>query len=220
MTKIPNWASSHLSADSIGQVNGAIVKAESTTSGEIVPMIVHRSSTVGHVPVVVLCLLAIVYLALDLTTYQTELFGEQWIWAIYGINIVLLILITSFLSKIHFVQRKLTSKVDLVDQVDMRSEIEFYESNITNTRDGTGILLFVSLMEHRAVVLADKAIKDKVSEETWSEVCSILITGIKKGDMSMAFTDAIKKCGEVLTPHFPVKTDDTNELNDHLIIKE
>ena len=58
-------------------------------------------------------------------------------------------------------------------------------------------------MERRAVVLADKSIKDKLPPETWTEVCNILIDGIKEGNMGLAFKSAIEKCGDILAPDFP-----------------
>lgn len=216
--EIPKWSRSYLHADRIKLVEAAVQEAEATTSGEIVPMIVRRSSTVGHVQVIVLCMLVILFFLLDGPARQADLVGEHWGW--YLVDIVVFLLAASLCSRLPLVQRLLTAKPDREDQVEMRAEIEFYELGIKNTVDETGVLLFVSLMEQRAVVLADKAISAKVPGETWSEVCNLLIRGIKGGNMALAFAEAIKRCGEILTPLFPVKPNDINELKDHLIIKE
>ena len=216
--EIPKWSKYYLKQERVQLVSEAIKEAESKTSAEIVPMIVRRSSTVGHVPVIVLSVLMLLFLLLEGPTWQADYLGESWLW--YILNIVILLLLSSFISRFTFIQRKFTSRSDQQEQVDMRAELEFYESDIKNTKDATGILLFASLMEHRVVVLADKAITDKFTPETWTEICNLLIQGIKKGNIGMAFSNAIKRCGEILEADFPIQPDDKNELHDHLIIKE
>ena len=109
MIDIPKWASSHLDQKHSQTIIDSVAEAESKTSGEIVPMIVRRSSTVGHIPIIVLSILSIIYLLLDLSTLQSEFFGEQWLWLIYVANMALLLFLSSSISRIHFVQRRLTS---------------------------------------------------------------------------------------------------------------
>jgi len=70
----------------------------------------------------------------------------------------------------------------------------------------TGIPSFVSLLEPRAIVLADHAIVEKLSAEIWQEPVDLLIQGVK--------------CGELFSPHFPVAEDAINELRNHLVVKE
>lgn len=216
--QIPNWSKNYLKANRVQLITDAVKKAENKTSGEIVPMIVRRSSTVGHVPVIFMTLVIAVFFGLDVPHWQHEFLGEHWAW--YLADVVLLLGLSTLFSKFNWIQRLFTSRPDQADQVSMRAEVEFYESGIKNTKDATGVLLFVSLMERRAVVLADKAINDKVSKETWQNVCDLLINGIKQGNLGLAFAAAIEKCGEILTPHFPIQPDDINELKDQLIIKE
>jgi putative membrane protein len=78
----------------------------------------------------------------------------------------------------------------------------------------------VSLMEHRAVVLADKGISEKLDATIWQEVVDLMINGVKGGDLSGGMCAAIERCGELLTAEFPLAEDDANELHDHLIVKE
>ena len=78
----------------------------------------------------------------------------------------------------------------------------------------------VSLMEHRAVVLADHGISEKLDDAIWSEVVDLMISGVKQGDLAGGMCKAIEKCGELLTEHFPIAEDDANELHDHLIVKD
>jgi putative membrane protein len=215
---IPQWLKTHLKSEQADQIADAIRQAESTTSGEIVPMIVRRSSTIGHVPVILLTLLVALFFILDGPGWQAEAIGEHWAW--YLVDVAILLMVTAVGVRLPWMQRLLTTRADQALQVDSRSVIEFYESHMHRTKDATGVLIFISLMEHRAVVLADKAIDDKVASDTWKEVCDQLITGIKKKTLGQAISDAVLRCGQIVTPEFPIAPDDENELRDNLIIKE
>ena len=218
MLDIPKWAKGYLRPERVRLVEDAIRAAEARTSGEIVPMIVRRSSTIGHVPVLLACLLVAAFFGVDGPGWQYEMLGEHWAW--YLADTVALLLLAGQLARIPLLQRLLTSRDDQALQVDMRAQIEFYRSNLHATADATGVLLMVSLMEHRAVVLADEAIAAKVPSETWDEVIALTIDGIKKGHVGLGLAAAIERCGDILATEFPIGKDDVNELRDTLIIRE
>ncbi len=215
---LPRWISTYLDDEHHQSIENAIAAAEANTSGEIVPMIVRRSSTIGHVPVVVFAFLVIVFLAANTPAHIAELIGHHWGWLI--VEAIVIYVTAIGLSLIPAVQRLFTPKADQVSQVHRRAEIEFFEAKLNQTQDATGILLFVSMLERRAVVLADEGIAEKLPQETWDEVIGILLDGIKHGDLTQGFVDAIGKCGNLLAPHFPIQPNDENELRDHLVIKE
>ena len=212
------WARRALGNDGAERIEAAIAEAESHTSGEIVPILVRRSSTVGHVPLVSFTLLLLCVFLSDLPARLAELGGPSWAWL--GACWLLAGGLALGLSRLDAVQRLLTPRLDQMQQVDQRAEIEFYELEMSQTQDRTGILLFVSLMEHRAVVLADHSIAEKLDAEIWQELVDLMIQGVKRGDLAAGMTQAIQRCGELLSPHFPVASDDINELRDHLVVKE
>jgi putative membrane protein len=218
MLDIPKWARGYLRPERVQLVEDAIRAAEARTSGEIVPMIVRRSSTIGHVPVVLACLLVAAFVIVDGPGWQYEWIGEHWAW--YLVDTVALLLLSGQLARLPLLQRLLTTSADQALQVDMRAQIEFYQSNLHATADATGVLLLVSLMEHRAVVLADEAIAARVPAETWDEVIALMIGGIKKGHVGLGLATAIERCGDILATEFPIGEQDLNELRDTLIIRE
>ena len=215
---IPNWAKKHLTNEDVQRIEQAIKTAETKTSGEIVPVIVRRSSTIGHVPLILMSLFVAIYMLVDGPGWQYENLGAHWAW--YFVDTAALLALSTLLARMPLFQRILTSRYDQLAQVDMRAELEYYGSNISHTKDATGMLLFVSLMEHRAIVLADHSIDERVDSEVWEEVCDLLVQGMKKGDIERGFVAAIERCGEILTAEFPIGDDDTNELYDTLTIKE
>jgi putative membrane protein len=127
--------------------------------------------------------------------------------------------ITAILYRLPLVQRILTNKLDREAQVSMRALNEFYQLGMTKTRDQTGILIYLSMMEHQVVVLADEGISSKLPPETWQGVVDLVLQGKKDKDLESGIIAAIARCGEILSSQFPIKDDDTNELSNHLIIK-
>jgi len=215
---IQDWARRVLGDDGAERIEAAIADAESRTSGEIVPILVRRSSTVGHVPLVSFTLLLLCVFLSDLPAYLSELGGPYGLWL--GACWLLAGGLALGISRLDSVQRMLTPRADQIQQVNLRAQIEFYELEMSQTQDRTGILLFVSLLEHRAVVLADRAIAEKLDAKIWQELVDLMIQGVKRGDLAGGMTQAIQRCGELLSPHFPIAADDVNELRDHLVIKE
>ena len=218
--KRPKWIQSRLSSHDLESIEKAIGQAETKTSGELVPMIVRRSSTVGHIPLTLLLILINFWFVLDrvLGFYTNTVVLDSPFFIFIGL--IIIFLLTRILSPMEWIGRILTPRHDQISQVNQRAEIEFFESNIKKTKNSTGILLMLSVMEHRAVVLADKTISEKLPPETWNEVIEKMISGIEKKNIAQGMVEGIDVCGELLSRHFPLPPDDTNELPNHLIIKD
>ena len=85
------------------------------------------------------------------------------------------------------------------------------------THGRTGILIYLSMREHRAEIVADAAITSKVSPEVWGEAMAAMLPQIKAGRIADGMVAAIDRVGTVLAEHFPRAENDTNELPDRLI---
>jgi putative membrane protein len=85
------------------------------------------------------------------------------------------------------------------------------------THGRTGILIYLSMREHRAQIIADEAIASKVSPETWGDAMAAMLVHIKDGRCADGMIAAVEKVGAVLAEHFPRADDDVNELPDRLI---
>ncbi len=93
----------------------------------------------------------------------------------------------------------------------------FYEKELHTTRDNTGVLFFISLLEHKVWILADRGIYLKISQETLQAYANEVATGIRQGQACDALCREIEAVGGILASHFPVKTDDTNELSNQVL---
>jgi putative membrane protein len=85
------------------------------------------------------------------------------------------------------------------------------------TAGRTGILIYLSMAEHRAEIVADEAIHGLVAPEAWGEAMADLIDGVKAGRVADGMVAAIGDVGVILSAHFPRADGDVNELPDRLI---
>lgn len=99
-----------------------------------------------------------------------------------------------------------------------KAEDEFYKLGMNNTRDKTGILLFLQLNERQFYILADEGINSKVQPDTWEKVKDEIQEEFMHGHFSEGIIKGIEKVGRILSEHFPIKSDDTNELSNKVII--
>lgn len=199
------------------KLSKVITQAEIKTSGEIIPVIVQSSSAVGHVPWVILGF----FMALVFVIERTWL---AWSWFLlptwaYLVLFVIGLGLSQFLAQFHWFQRVLTPNEDEKMQVHRRAQLEFFEGSTQKTKHQTGILIFVSLMEHRAVVLADQGISQHYSQETWDEIVQILSSEFKKGKYFEGLEKAILKCGQILEEKLPAQDKNPNEVSNRVILK-
>jgi putative membrane protein len=98
--------------------------------------------------------------------------------------------------------------------VQLRAEAAFLEEEIFNTRDRTGILVFLALFEHRAVILADEGIHRAVPQHEWQALVDALVEGIRSGRGVEALCEVIGRAGALLD-RFEVerRPDDADELS-------
>ena len=93
----------------------------------------------------------------------------------------------------------------------------FYEEQLFKTKDANGILIYISLLEHRAWILADSGINDRIEPQQWDTAMQLITRGIKDGCACDALCQAIGMIGDIIEKEFPIQQDDKNELHDLII---
>jgi len=96
---------------------------------------------------------------------------------------------------------------------------EFHKLGMQNTKDKTGVLIFVLFKDRKFEVVADKGINDKISEEKWTVITNHLINEFKSGNYKAGIIKSLEEIKEVLAKEFPRKDDDTNELSNDIVIE-
>ncbi|KHK91823.1 TPM domain-containing protein [Novosphingobium malaysiense] len=81
----------------------------------------------------------------------------------------------------------------------------------------TGVLIYLSMREHRAEIVADEAIATKVEPEVWGDAMAAMLGHVREGRIAEGMSVAVEKVGAIIAPHFPRADDDVNELPDRLI---
>lgn len=213
-----SWATEILKPEAALKISESVQKVELKTSAEIVPMVVRSSTPTGHVLPILLLITSMCYFAMQ--TFL-ERYHAEYEYSLVNLVILIIFCFLSWrLSCWAPIQRFLTSDKDMDQSVWRRALLEFELLGIDKTQDRTGILLFVSVLEHEAVVLADKKIADQISPQTWQQVVDILVKGIASKKAEDGFCKAIELCGSIVAEHFPAKAQNHNELANRLQIKD
>jgi putative membrane protein len=208
-------AETFFTAEEQAHIQQAVIAAEQRTAGEIVPMIVDASARYAEVE------MGGLITGLILGTFAGFIWHDPWasihsqlLWPLAGAIAGYLVCV------IPTVKRRLIPRDRIDSAVDLRSLAAFAAHGLHYTREHTGILILISLLEHRVEVLADKGINEKVSPGTWDEIVRIVTAGLKSGNACDAFCKAIERCGAILAQHFPRVADDRDELANKLLTEK
>lgn len=195
------------------RIQQAIIAAESKTAGEIVPIIV--TSAARYTEIELLGVVVGLFAGIFIEWFWSDPWGSEYLnlWPVIGA------LVGFLLSRLPAVKRLFASTSRISEAVHTLALASFSEHGLHYTRDHTGILILVSLLEHRVEVLADRGINAKVASGTWQEIVHLLTEGLKSGQACDAFCKAIERCGEILATHFPRQADDKDELPNRLVTR-
>ena len=190
-------------------IERAVQEAERRTSGEIVPVVVDRSHDYAGVRAVAAALLAFAASAVVLALPVQPVF---WLPPAQVVAFAL----GYWLAGRRVVLRQLIPDGIREQAVDRGARLAFLEHGLVETRDRTGILIYVSLLEHRVEVLADRGIDRAVEPGTWNGVVDTILSGIAQRRAEEGLVEAIRRCGDLLAADFPPRPDDTDELGNRL----
>ncbi|HEU4651656.1 MAG TPA: hypothetical protein VFS49_09605 [Croceibacterium sp.] len=220
----------YLSEADHARVTAAVAEAESHTAGEIVTVVADRSDGYSDVALAwstIVAFTALVVLALtpDFYLWLVDRVLGNWEheWTAREIfTLAAVVAIAKFLG-MWLLQLWVPLKFWLVlPPIKTRRTLQravslFKVGAERRTHGRTGILIYLSMREHRAHIVADEAIAGKVPPETWGEAMAAMLAHIGEGRCADGMISAVEKVGAVLAEHFPRAEDDTNELPDRLI---
>lgn len=221
---------SHVSAADHDVVTAAVAAAEAHTNGEIVTVVAAQSNDYDDVALVwasVVAFIAMSAIALFPEFYRGlydrltggwgyELTANQWLGTVIAIGVLKWIGVWLVLLW-RPLRLALTPRAIKAQRVRARAIDLFKVGTEAKTLGRTGILLFVSLKEHRADIVADEAIAAKVSPDVWGDAMAALIEHVRAGRPGEGMAEAVRQMGVVLAEHFPKGDDNVNELPDRLI---
>jgi putative membrane protein len=211
-------------------VSEAVTAAEALTSGEIVTVLADRSD--GYTDVALLWAVGAAFTAMSVFAALPEPFLDAWDWA-FGAwghqwttgelaSMVIGLGLVKF-AAVMLVQQWEPLKFWLIPsptktiRVHSQAVRQFKVGADRRTTGRTGVLIYLSMREHRAEIVADESIAAIVPAEVWGEAMGDMLAEIRKGHIAEGLAVGIRDVGFVLAQHFPRGENDVNELPDRLI---
>lgn len=212
------------------RVSEAVGLAELHTSGEIVTIVADRSD--GYTDIALIWSILAAFLAIGLFgVFPHTLLG---LWASatghwnaehsagdivtvasgIGIGVFILALLVQTADRVRFA---LVPGRIKTARAEARAIALFKVGAESKTLGRTGVLIYLSMQEHRAEIVADEAIDSRVAEEVWGETMAALLEELRHGRCADGMIAAVGRVGAILSVHFPRADDDLNELPDRLI---
>lgn len=90
----------------------------------------------------------------------------------------------------------------------------FLQLGVGATKEATGILIYVQLVDRCIEILADHGIDARVPQEEWEAICRELEVAFSEGAWRRGVLEAIDRVGRLLQLHFPARRLNLNELDD------
>jgi putative membrane protein len=219
-----------LTPEDHAKVTAAVAAAEQKTDGEIVT-IVARSSDPYHDVGLHYAVLAMLLVPALLGAFPqsvdalhalvrdpwTEHVSTSAALTIATVLAAVTFLAVRYLLAIRPLRMALTPHATKARRVRARALALFRASAEHRTMAATGVLLYLSLDEHRAELIADAGIHDRVSPDVWGHAMAALIAAVKDGRPGDGMAAAVEEIGVVLAEHFPHSGSNPNELPDRLI---
>jgi putative membrane protein len=211
-------------------VSDAVARAEAQTAGEIVTVVADRSDGYSDVALAwaaIVAFTAIAFLAFFPDFYlgivDRVLGGWNHEWTPQQVfSLALAVGILKFAGtwaiqlwtplKFALIPGTIKTRRALGRAIDL-----FKVGAERRTHGRTGILIYLSMQEHRAEIVADEAIVGQVDDEVWGEAMAAMLAELKQGRLAEGMIAAVERVGAVLAEHFPRAEDDINELPDRLI---
>jgi putative membrane protein len=194
------------------RIEAAVRRAEARTSGEIVPMLVDASYDYPRAEIV-----GGGCFAMGAALLLAWAFGGSSEWVFLACFLALYLPCKLLVRSLPPLRRRLIHPAEIAAEVEERAMVAFVEHGLHRTRDANGILILVSLFEHRVRILADAGINAIVPPSTWDELVAGITAGIRAGRTADALCAAVDRCGELLAAHFPPQAGDRNELPDLIV---
>lgn len=208
--------SSYFSSTELEQIRSAVKEAEKTTSAEIVPVFLERS---GFYPEAYWKSAALFILFWSFLVYiYFKFISTSWTF-----NLELFLLSQIVVGGVGFLlayfwypwQRLFIDSKNMKARIWDKAYSIFLKEEIFNTKNRTGMLLFMSFLEKEVIILGDSGINRHVTPQIWEGIIAQLISGLRHKNKTEAIIQAIYSMGNLLK-QYPIEANDENELKDDL----
>lgn len=202
------------------QVREAVAAAEASTSGEIVVMVASSSHEYPEArAALALAVAALAGLAAAKGAAPLFWWPGDPLWLFLCVGAAALVALRFLLPHAPLLWRPCIHPSRARDEVEREAVLNFYGKRLHHTRQATGVLIFISVLERRAHILADTGVSAVFPPTAWEGLTRDLCVGIRAGRAAEATVTAVKRLGAMLAESFPIQPDDENELADLVIVR-
>lgn len=193
------------------RVVDAIRAAEMRTAGEIFCVITHASSNYRLVPIAWAALVALL-VPLPLIYFTLWPAGTIYLGQLAAF------IVTAALLSVPAVRFRIVPKAAKHRRAHAEAVRQFLAQGLHLTERRTGVLIFASVAERYAEIVADSGISSKVKPADWEAAVAGMIAAIKDGRPADGFVTAVERCGTLLARHFPPGAINRDELPNKLVV--
>jgi putative membrane protein len=193
----------HFDEAARARVAAAVQAAEAGSRGQVVPVVVERSSGYPEARFRGALLGAAAATAVILALDARFRFDFAFTLGELTLAQVAAGLLGWAAARLAPVERLLAGRHDVEESVRARALRAFADHGLHQTKEGIGVLVFASLRERRAVVLGDHGIHARVGDAEWKATVEALVAGMRRGAPADGFVAALERCGARLAEHFP-----------------
>lgn len=193
------------------QIRRTVTLVEKTTAGELAVVVTQRSDDYAFHRSIT-CLVTtvaggwLVYQGFPLLPSAWVFGGQAVVWALCW-----------WLSAWPPLLRSIVPRSVREQAVVAKTKQIFIDYGVTETRDRSGVLIFISEAEHQVHILADRGVHERVGDVGWNKYVGGIVDAIRAGRTAAGLCEQLTSIGVVLAENFPPRPDDDNELPDELV---
>ncbi|MBI5268023.1 MAG: hypothetical protein HY851_12415 [candidate division Zixibacteria bacterium] len=208
---MPTLVDKYFSSIDLKAIEEAVRKAESATCGELAVTITPRSRRWLWERIEVASVMGAVAMLISLWFTRQNDWGVYYnysqglLWGIIGFALA------------YVTAKPVYQRPERRRKAVWKHALEHFQ-RLTPTKGKTGVLIFISLEEGQAAVLADTGIATKLATDYWDNPHRLISDAMKSGKHVEGIIAAVNAIGTELARHFPREQDDTNELPDTVTI--
>jgi putative membrane protein len=191
-------------------ISAAIHEAEKHTCGQIVCVLAHSSSMDRYIPIAWASVLS-------LFVPWPLIYFTQWSVQRIFLSQLTVFIVVGVIFSFTRLRLALVPRTVRRTRAHRAALEQFVVRGIDRTKNRCGVLIFVSLAEHYARIIADEGVAAKVGAAEWQAAVDALTAHMRDGRIAAGFVAAIERCGAVLAAHAP-PDGSPNELPDRLYV--
>lgn len=208
------------------RVNRAVQEAEAQTSAEILPVVARSSGRYDRAEDIVglwFAGAAVATVWLLIPTASSE--PGNWstpapVWQLLKMlaaGMIAFVVGATVASRASGLRRLFTPRGQMLEEINTQARVAFFDRRVHHTAGRSGLLLYVSLYEHMAAVIADQGIVDKLGQDRIDQICREFTERLHIGTPAEALCETIRSVAQQLAAALPRSESDTNEIADALV---